>query len=189
MLSMFSFFWTTKLGGGISVALLLFGAGKMALSHVKDLNQQIDGLQIGMVIQAEATNREIEQHRESKAAFEEYRTTLVTDLSQAKNDYMHLLGQYQTEYDEAAKISKELSKHDLSQLARSKPGLLSIRFNNATERVFNELEQETRAFAARETHHNTEDTGSQNTLTVTPAPEPPEVIDGPGNGFFFGEQD
>ena len=73
----------------------------------------------------------------AKKTFEEYRETIT-----AQQEALKELNKQLTDVEiKTSKLSKTLARHELDRLAGEKPGLIKIKANKATKKVFENLEK------------------------------------------------
>jgi len=85
----------------------------------------------------------------TKESFKAYRTSVTAQLEQMKQQMNLLRQKYQESEERANELGKLLAKHDFAYLAYRKPGLIERRVNDATARMFSDLEKASRDFARR----------------------------------------
>lgn len=82
----------------------------------------------------------LEAEAKNRAAFLELQTSLEEQHEALKN----LSKRYSTLVKERDEYLSIFRRHDLTNLARRKPGLIEPRINSGTEKVFRQLEQDSR---------------------------------------------
>lgn len=81
-------------------------------------------------------------------AVEEQKKTIETMIAFQKKqneDIKSLQNDLNSTLEYKNSLEEKLTKHDLEMLARKKPGLIEKRINDATKKVFDEIERETGA--------------------------------------------
>lgn len=117
-----------KLVIGMGIAMLVMATGfglyfKYSQGQIADLNRDV-GVQTAKAASAEANLKYVQDRvREQQAA--------ITELAKAS-------AEIRKEQDKTIDIFAE---HDLKALAERKPGLIEIRVNRATVKVFDNLER------------------------------------------------
>lgn len=107
---------------------------------VKNLNDQIADLK-----QEVATLRTHNGALQTAAEINQQTITgLEADLVKQREDFGKLSEKYSAVESEIASMTRIFSKHNLTYLARQKPGLIEPRINDGTKDVFRQIEQDSK---------------------------------------------
>jgi len=128
----------------------------------------VSGLE-GQVVQLEANNRTLKENQvQMEMAVKTAQESLAAAEANAKKSEAAMSAltarnnELQREKDNAMKIFKD---HNLTRLARAKPGMIEKRMNAKTEQVFRDLENDTKEL-----------------MDVDDTPDPTGVSDAEGSG-------
>lgn len=77
-------------------------------------------------------------------AFGNYATDVESEVAGQAVALGALMQGYQEAGDEKARLENILAKHDLGELAKSRPGLVANRINDGTARMFSAIEKASR---------------------------------------------
>ena len=109
--------------------LIMFGMGAVGYFYYNDTQDRLAQLRENntrLEIAAQTSQETIGRMQEDAAQFEEANTKLRAELSQAE------------EYSDD--LASKLRRHNLTVLTLQKPGLIETRVNNATAKLFDEME-------------------------------------------------
>ena len=122
--------------------LLLVGGGAYAYhtTTVSKAEATIAQLEANNVILKENTSK-LETALETETASRERAEKNLETQLQAVSELNEKANAMQAEMDDYVSIFK---RHDLTRLARAKPGLVEPRINNGTKEVFRAIEQDSR---------------------------------------------
>jgi hypothetical protein len=96
-----------------------------------------DYAQEKMILLAASVEKANDQIKEQEKTFNEYKTTIATQLEGLK-----ILEERQLAVEsETGELAKMLARHRLDQLSAGKPGLIERKANAATKKVFAEIEE------------------------------------------------
>lgn len=129
----------TTLGKTVLVGAILgiLGAiGYMAFRAYISKVEEVSRLETQMKEKTEEHNRTVKQHTDYVANVQKAIADDAREKDELRAD-MHVLMEKNHE------LSRILAEHNLAHLAAVKPNLVERRINNATERVFRELEEAT----------------------------------------------
>lgn len=115
------------------------------------------------------TQRELAQKEQQfaslEASFDEYQVEVQGTLDRHDEAMSRLARDWQDVRDVTGGMPAILARHDLTRLARQKPGLIQSRINSGTRQVFSELDVQTGSFARGRGNEDRD---------ATPAPEEEE---------------
>lgn len=122
--------------------LLLVGGGAYGYHTVKvnEMSATIAQKESAIVILKSNEEKLIAAEEKNRKAIE----TMKQDLEKQREAFTNLSTQHVQLTKERDEYMSIFRKHDLTKLARRKPGLIEPRINNGTAQVFRQVEQDSR---------------------------------------------
>lgn len=122
--------------------LLLVGGGAYGYHTVKvnEMNATIAQKESAIVILKSNEEKLIAAEEQNRKAIE----TMKQDIEKQREAFTNLSTQHVQLTKERDEYMSIFRKHDLTKLARRKPGLIEPRINNGTAQVFRQVEQDSR---------------------------------------------
>jgi len=122
--------------------LLLVGGGAYGYHTVKvnEMSATIAQKESAIVILKSNEEKLIAAEEQNRKAIE----TMKQDLEKQREAFTNLSTQHVQLTKERDEYMSIFRKHDLTKLARRKPGLIEPRINNGTAQVFRQVEQDSR---------------------------------------------
>lgn len=119
-----------KLIGGAIIALLLWAAWSH-YTYIRDDRIQLikDKAKIELALKTE------------KASFTEYQEASKKNYAKIQKNITELDSSYKASKKKADKFSKMLERHNFGHLTFKKPGLIELKANRATDKVFKQFEE------------------------------------------------
>ena len=122
--------------------LLLVGGGAYGYHTVKvnEMSATIAQKESAIVILKSNEEKLIAAEEQNRKAIE----TMKQDIEKQREAFTNLSTQHAQLAKERDEYMSVFRKHDLTKLARRKPGLIEPRINNGTAQVFRQVEQDSR---------------------------------------------
>ena len=122
--------------------LLLVGGGAYGYHTVKvnEMSATIAQKESAIVILKSNEEKLIAAEEQNRKAIE----TMKQDIEKQREAFTNLSTQHVQLTKERDEYMSVFRKHDLTKLARRKPGLIEPRINNGTAQVFRQVEQDSR---------------------------------------------
>tara|TARA_R110000822_G_scaffold14082_16_gene49716 strand:+ start:18 stop:464 length:447 start_codon:yes stop_codon:yes gene_type:complete len=122
--------------------LLLVGGGAYGYHTVKvnEMSATIAQKESAIVILKSNEEKLIAAEEQNRKAIE----TMKQNMEQQREAFTNLSTQHAQLAKERDEYMSVFRKHDLTKLARRKPGLIEPRINNGTAQVFRQVEQDSR---------------------------------------------
>jgi len=122
--------------------LLVLGGGAYAYHTVKinEMSAVIAQKESSIVILKTNEEKLIAAEEQNRRAIE----TMKQDMEKQREAFTNLSSQHAQLAKERDEYMSVFRKHDLTKLARLKPGLIEPRINNGTAEVFRQVEQDSR---------------------------------------------
>ena len=122
--------------------LLLLGGGAYGYHTVKvnEMSATIAQKESAIVILKSNEEKLIAAEEQNRKAIE----TIKQDIEKQREAFTNLSTQHVQLTKERDEYMSIFRKHDLTKLARRKPGLIEPRINNGTAQVFRQVEQDSR---------------------------------------------
>jgi hypothetical protein len=122
--------------------LLLVGGGAYGYHTVKvnEMSATIAQKESAIVILKSNEEKLIAAEEQNRKAIE----TMKQDMEKQREAFTNLSTQHAQLAKERDEYMSVFRKHDLTKLARRKPGLIEPRINNGTAQVFRQVEQDSR---------------------------------------------
>ncbi len=118
-----------KLIGGGALVLIISLSVWAGYTYVTNLQEKVE-FQAKEITKLEISNKSLEaQHAQ-----------LESDLEENKEHQIVLNGELRDARQDKEALIKLFSDHDFTNLVNKKPGLIEIRINKGTDKVFQELE-------------------------------------------------